>query len=239
MIKTGAEYLEGLNDGRIIYIGGERVEDITTHPGFRNAARSYARIYDARSDERLRDVLTYEESGQRYASYFLKPRTREDLLRRTRACQVIADLTFGMMGRSPDFVGGYITGAAMQPEVFDSPKYKFATHVHKFYEYCRQRDIFLSHAVAPPQGTRDKKLYQRDAARVPSLSVVGEDDCGVTISGMKMLATSAAFSDEIWIGNILPLAEGHESELVTCVVPPNAPGLSLWSRKPVPAVCRE
>jgi 4-hydroxyphenylacetate 3-monooxygenase len=231
MIKNGNAYLEGLKDGRIIYVGGERVDDVTTHPGFRNAARSYARIYDARCEDRLRDVLTFEEDGERYATYFLKPRTREDLLRRTRCCQAIADLTYGMMGRSPDFVGGYITGAAMEPEVFDSPKYKFAEHVTKFYEYCRKNDVFLSHAVAPPQGTRDKKLYQRESARVPSLSVVATDDRGVTITGMKMLATSAAFSDEIWIGNILPLAEGHESESVTCVIRPNSPGLSLWSRK--------
>jgi 4-hydroxyphenylacetate 3-monooxygenase len=232
MLKDGKAYLEGLRDGRVVYVGGERIDDVTTHPGFRNAARSYARIYDSRSDERLRDILTYQEGGERYATYFLKPRTRKDLLLRTRASEAIADLTYGMMGRSPDFVGGYITGAAMQSEVFDSPKYKFAAHVEAFYQYCRKSDVFLSHAVAPPQGTRDKKLYQREAARVPSLSVVGEDARGVTISGMKMLATSAAFSDEVWIGNILPLAEGHETESVTCVVPPNAPGLSLWSRKP-------
>jgi 4-hydroxyphenylacetate 3-monooxygenase len=86
--------------------------------------------------------------------------------------------------------------------------------------------------VAPPQGTRDQKIMQRDTARVPSLSVVGEDDCGVTVSGMKMLATSAAFSDLIWIGNLLPLAQGHEAESITCLIPPGAPGVSLWSRKP-------
>ena len=136
------------------------------------------------------------------------------------------------MGRSPDFVGGYIAGAAMQPEVFDSPAYRFASHVTAFYDHCRRNDVFLSHAVTPPQGTRDKALYQREAARVPALEVVAEDDAGLTISGTKMLATSAAFSDEIWIGNILPLAAGHESEAVTCIVPPNAPGLTLWSRKP-------
>lgn len=73
MIKDGRTYLEGLRDGRIIYVGGERVDDVTTHPGFRNAARSYARIYDARSDERLRDVLTFEEAGERYATYFSNP----------------------------------------------------------------------------------------------------------------------------------------------------------------------
>jgi len=36
---TGAEYLESLRDGREIYIYGERVKDVTTHPAFRNAAR--------------------------------------------------------------------------------------------------------------------------------------------------------------------------------------------------------
>lgn len=44
---TGDEYLDSLRDGREIYIYGERVEDVTTHPGFRNSARSIARLYDA------------------------------------------------------------------------------------------------------------------------------------------------------------------------------------------------
>ena len=35
---TGAEYLESLRDGREVYIYGERVKDVTTHPAFRNAA---------------------------------------------------------------------------------------------------------------------------------------------------------------------------------------------------------
>ncbi len=232
MLKRGRDYLEGLRDGRVVYVGGERVDDVTTHPGFRNGARSYARIYDARFEDAYRDILTFEEGGERYATYFLRPRSRADLEKRTKSCEVIAELTYGMMGRSPDFVGGYISGAAMQPEVFDSANYKFGSHVTAFYDYCRRNDVFLSHAVTPPQGTRDKKMYQREAARVPALGVVAEDDAGVTISGTKMLATSAAFSDEIWIGNILPLAEGHENESITCVVQPNVPGLSLWSRKP-------
>lgn len=231
MLKTGAEYLTGLRDGRVLYVGGERVDDVTVHPGFRNAARSYARLYDARFEDGG-DDLWVEEDGERFAAYFLQPRSREDLERRTRCSARIAALTHGMMGRSPDFVGGYITGAAMQPEVFARGGARFSDHVSAFYRDCRGRDVFLSHAVAPPQGTRDKAMYGREAARVPSLSVVARDAEGITISGMKMLATSAAFSDEIWIGNILPLAPGHEDESVTCIVPPNAPGLTLWSRKP-------
>src|SRR5580692_3574486 len=55
---TGAEYIESLRDGREIYIYGERVDDVTTHPAFRNAARSIARLYDALHDKKSKDGLT-------------------------------------------------------------------------------------------------------------------------------------------------------------------------------------
>ena len=44
---TGDEYLESLDDGREVYIFGERVKNVTTHPAFRNSARMTARMYDA------------------------------------------------------------------------------------------------------------------------------------------------------------------------------------------------
>ena len=55
---TGAEYLESLRDGREIWIYGERVKDVTTHPAFRNTARMIARLYDALHDPARQDVLT-------------------------------------------------------------------------------------------------------------------------------------------------------------------------------------
>ena len=54
---TGAEYLESLRDGREVYVYGERVKDVTTHPAFRNAARSIARLYDALHDAKTRELL--------------------------------------------------------------------------------------------------------------------------------------------------------------------------------------
>ena len=47
MLKSGNEHLESLRDGRVVYIGAERVDDVTTHPAFRNAARSIAAIEPA------------------------------------------------------------------------------------------------------------------------------------------------------------------------------------------------
>ena len=50
---TGAEFLESLRDGREVYIYGERVKDVTTHPAFRNSAASVALLYDALHDKAL------------------------------------------------------------------------------------------------------------------------------------------------------------------------------------------
>ena len=55
---TGDEYLESIRDGREIWIYGERVKDVTTHPAFRNTARMLARLYDALHDPARKDVLT-------------------------------------------------------------------------------------------------------------------------------------------------------------------------------------
>src|SRR5262249_55467942 len=44
--------------------------------------------------------------------------------------------------------------------------------------------------------------------------------------------TASVFCHETWCGNLQPVAAGQEKESITCVVPLNAPGVSIWSRKP-------
>ncbi len=117
-----------------------------------------------------------------------------------------------MLGRSPDFIGGYVSGIAMQPEMFDTQAYKFSENVRRYYKHCRDNDLYLAHAVAPPQGTHDPKLYGRSDGFVPTLSVTAETDNSIIINGVKLLATAAAFAHDVWIGNLLPLAPGRERE---------------------------
>jgi 4-hydroxyphenylacetate 3-monooxygenase len=60
MLMTGSEYLESIRDGRRVYIGSERVDDVTTHPAFRNAAQTLATIYDRKRAPENREVMTCE-----------------------------------------------------------------------------------------------------------------------------------------------------------------------------------
>src|SRR5437868_10950949 len=79
---TGAEYLESLRDGREIWIYGERVKDVTTHPAFRNTVRMIGRLYDALHDDRKKILCTETDTGSGgYTHKFFKaPRSAEEMV---------------------------------------------------------------------------------------------------------------------------------------------------------------
>ncbi len=229
MLKTGRDHLESLRDGRVIYIGSERITDVTSHPAFRKTAQTVGMLYDIKADPANADLMSYKEGDELYSTFFLQPRTREDLVRRTRAHKFWSDASYGLFGRSADHMASWITALAMQPEVLQTAGY--ADNMRRYYDFMRTNDTFLVYAVLPPQAARDPDFYARENIPIPTLRVTGEDDNGVTLNGMKMLATSAVFANEVWIGNVIPLAPSQTKEAITCAVPVGTPGVALWSRK--------
>jgi 4-hydroxyphenylacetate 3-monooxygenase len=74
MLKSGSEHLESLRDGRRVFIGGESVDDVTTHDAFRNAAKTFAMLYDRKKEPENLDLMSFEEDGERFSSWFLMPK---------------------------------------------------------------------------------------------------------------------------------------------------------------------
>ena len=233
MLRTGKEHLERLRDGRVVYIGRERVDDVTTHPAFRHAAQTAAQIYDVKADLANLESMTFVEDGERYSSYYILAKDRDDLRKRSQTHRKIAEVTHGFFGRSPDHVSSFVTGMCTKSDVLDTERNKFSGNLHAYYEHMRRNDIYAAYAVLPPQAARDPAFYQKQNLPIPTLQLVREEDDGVVISGMKMLATAAVIADEIWIGNVIPLAPDQSKQAITCAIPCNTPGLSLWSRKPM------
>lgn len=232
MLMTGAEYLQSIRDGRRIYVGSEQIDDATRHPAFASGAQTFAALYDLKADPANRDVFSFEENGERYPMYYLQPRSQDDLRRRNRVHRAIAQFSYGLMGRTPDAVAGNITGLSMKPSVIAENGAQRADALTKIYEHMRRDDIFATYAIVPPQGARNKEYYQTSGLPQPALRVTAEDDSGVVLNGMKMLATGAAYAHEVLIGNVMPLAADQVKESITCMIPLNLPGLSLWARPP-------
>jgi 4-hydroxyphenylacetate 3-monooxygenase len=232
MMRSGADYLEALRDGRRVYLGSELVRDVTTHAAFRNTARSFAEIYDRKQAPENRDALSFEEDGEAFSIWFLKSKTKDDLRKRSEGHRRVAQWSYGLLGRSPDHVASFVSGLAMHPELFEANRKGFGKNLLAYYDESRRKDLFASYVVIAPQGARDPALYEREGRPVPSLHVVAEKDDGIILEGVKMLGTGAVFSDETWVGNLLPLSADQKQQAVTCAVPLNAPGISIWARKP-------
>ncbi|MGH7088518.1 MAG: 4-hydroxyphenylacetate 3-hydroxylase N-terminal domain-containing protein [Stellaceae bacterium] len=229
MLLSGAEKLERMRDGRRLFVGAERIEDVTRHPAFRRGAETVARLYD------LKRGHAFEEDGDRFSLYWLRCRSRDDLALRTASLKAIADATYGLFGRSPDHVAGMVTGLAMRPEILDALRPGTGANLMRYYKHARRNDLYLAFAVVPPSGIRSSDLFPGQECDDPRLQVVEETDRGVVVSGMKMLATAAAYADEVWIGNLTPIDDKYRAESITAALPLNAPGVSLWARRPYAA----
>jgi 4-hydroxyphenylacetate 3-monooxygenase oxygenase component len=231
--RRGKEYLQSLRDGRALYVRGEKVADVTTHPAFREASRTLAGLFDLQHDPHHSETLTYKSpaTGDPVSVSYLMPKSGEDLVRRRRANRLVAEQTYGMISRTPNLLAQIVTQWAMNREIFDALGKKFGDAICGYYEYCREHDVALTHAIVSPQYDRSKGLSaQEDPDLVVGL--VDQDWQGIVVRGTRMLATHAHFSNEVVVWPFDRLTEADSRYALWFACPLNAKGVTLISREP-------
>jgi 4-hydroxyphenylacetate 3-monooxygenase len=233
MMRTGSDYLRSLADGRRVFVDGERVEDVTRHRAFREAARSIAKLYDIAAVPALRERMTFvsPKTGEPVLRAYQIPRSHADLRARRLFSETWAEATFGLMGRTPDHVAGFFCGYAATPGILGAGGRQFADNVVAFYERMRDEHLYLSYAIVPPQIDRSKPAHRQSDPALYA-GVVKERDDGIVIAGAQQLATGGAISDFIHLSCIHPLQPGDENYANCLVVPTAAPGVKLYPRRP-------
>ena len=185
---TGDEYLESLRDGREIWIYGQRVGDVTTHPAFRNSARSVARLYDALHDPEYKDVLTVPTdtgNGGFTHPFFRVPYSKDDLRASRDAIAAWQRLTYGWLGRSPDYKGSFL-GTLGADADFYTP---YEENARRWYREAQERVLYLNHAIIHPPVDRNRPA---DEVGDVFVHVEEETDKGLVVSGAKVVATTLA-----------------------------------------------
>jgi len=233
MTRTGAEYIASIRDSRTVYINGERVADVTEHLAFRGAVRSIAQLYNLSASPEHRETMTFPSpaTGEPVNKCFLLPRTPEDLAARRRAHRLWADATFGMMGRSPDHVPGFITGFALRPDLFARDGQRFADNVLGYHAWLRDKDLYAAYVIIPPHIDRSRPAHQQEDPQLYA-GVVEERRDGIVVSGAQMLGTGGAIANEMFMSCIAPLGPGDENYAISIAVPIASPGLRMIVRRP-------
>jgi len=233
--RTGEQYIQGLRaQDREVWLGGERIKDVTTHPGLVNGMRAVAALYDMQHDPALRDEMTYvsPDSGDRVGLSFIIPRSRQELEQRRVMMLHWARTSCGMMGRSPDFMNVTFAAWAGAADYFGQSRPQFGTNMRRYYEYIREHDATLTHALINLQRSRDAtgvfNLQEGTA-----LHVVRETDAGIVVRGARILATLGPLSDEIAVYSprVGRMRESHSPFALSFAIPCGTPGVRFLCRE--------
>ncbi len=229
--KTGAEHLKSLHDGRTVYIDGKLVEDVTTHPAFRNSCASAAELYDFQARPENIEMMTFLPDGgtRRINRSWSLPRNHDEMVQRRKALQAWAGVSYGFMGRSPDHLASALVGQSIGIDVWNKYDPKRAKAFKDYFDYASKADHFLTYVIINPQADRSKDWGDQVEELVAQ--VVDEDSDGITVRGAKMLGTSSIMANEVFVANLQPLKPGEEKLAFSCALPMNAKGLKVLSRK--------
>lgn len=223
--QTGDEYLESLRDGREVYIYGEKITDITTHPGFRNSARSMARLYDALHDPTQNQRLlvpTDTGNGGMTHPFFKVQKTREDLRAARDGIEDWQRLVYGWMGRTPEYKASLLSTVGADPAFFG----EFADNAARWYRDSQELVMHIGHAIVHPPVDRAKGVEE---VRDVFVHVDREVDGGLIVSGAKVVATGAPLTQHVFISHFGATLGKKEFALIF-MAPVGGKGVKFFSR---------
>jgi 3,5,6-trichloropyridin-2-ol/2,4,6-trichlorophenol monooxygenase len=234
MLRTGKQYLEALNDGRNVWVGNERVDNVATHRLTRDYAQRTAEFFDLHRREDLRDQLTFvDDKGERRSMMWFIHRSKEDLVRKRRYHEfIMKELVAASMPRTPDSQNYMLVTYIDDPEPWEKASIGadgrgLADNIRNFWQYAVENDLVVAPHFVDPQADRaDPNAH----ATSPALRIVSSSDAGIVVNGVKSIGTASAFADFLHLGVFFrPGAKGDQ--IIYGVCPANLEGITI--------VCRE
>ncbi|MDN8617320.1 4-hydroxyphenylacetate 3-hydroxylase N-terminal domain-containing protein [Variovorax ginsengisoli] len=236
MIRTGEQYLDEISDGRIVWLGSEKIISVATTPAFLQGARAFAALYDQASAAAHRQLF-YAMPGDGGEAHepefraFLPCKDSRDLALKHKLHASWSEASFGFLGRTPDYIAAAMSGFVTTPEAFRGDTFDGRSNLQSLHLRAKTMNLFVAFTLTNIKRDRSKPLSEQDKVE-PDIGIhaVRESDAGIFVSGVKAIGTAAIYSDEIIVGSIEPLHPSDVAYALTFCIPPAAPGVSLISR---------
>jgi aromatic ring hydroxylase len=228
-VRTGADYIRALRDGREVWHAGRRIEDVTAHSGFTGTIKTLADLYDKQHAPEFRDLMSFEHDGERVSYSYLAPKNAEQLARKRGNIEFWAQQTLGQMGRYPDFCAQLVVGLLDWTHAIEKHSSQWAVNARQYYLHCRQNDLCLTHALTDQYYDRTKRVSEQSDPDL-ILHIVGETKAGPVVRGLRTLATLAPISDEVLVYPNRPRDSDEADYAIAFALPMNAPGLKIICR---------
>jgi len=229
-IRTAEDYRASLRDGRRVYIMGEKVEDVTTHPVLGPTVDTVAGGYElcASKDPAIRDlyVASHPVSGEPISRYYVTPRTSQDLINRSmmirRSIELVGSLPFGRDIGTDCLNAAFVVAGQMGNQ-------QYQDRALAFLDYLRHNDLITCGAVTDVKGDRSREPANQ---KHPDyyLHVVDRNADGIVVKGAKAHITSAPVVNEVVVLPTRQMRENEADYAVAFAVPANAQGVTFIAR---------
>jgi 4-hydroxyphenylacetate 3-monooxygenase oxygenase component len=230
--RTGSQFLDGLRKTRReIWVDGERIDDVTTHPKLRGGAESLAAMFDRQYAYASECLFADPESGEQTNISHMIPRSKDDLWRRHAGLVRLSEGSMGIMGRTPDYMNMKFAAFASAPKVWagaDGRNERGARNIVAFQRRLAQADISLTHTIIQP--TTDKRTDSQILGNKVTVRKVGQTADGIIVRGGRVLATLAPYADEQTVYPGQPIPTGATDYALAFALPLDTPGLKFLCR---------
>ncbi|SIT92590.1 4-hydroxyphenylacetate 3-monooxygenase, oxygenase component [Edaphobacillus lindanitolerans] len=229
---NGKAYIERIDSlDNEIWLDGKRVEGpISSHPVFKGIIQEKAALYDMQLDPRYKDKMTFRspETGEPIGLSYMQPKSMEDLKKRREMMEHWATRSFGMMGRSPDYLNSVLMSFASCAGFLEGKENSYPQNLVAFYKMAREKDLSFTHTFVSPQINRSQ-IYVETSKEPIAAKVVDVNPDGIVIKGARLLATQGGLTDEVLVFSVGKFLF-NEDEAFAFSIPSNTKGLKFICR---------
>ena len=209
-IKTSKQYYESLNKlNPLVYILGERVENVFEHPLISHMTASVAKTYELENDPEGKKLLVtksglIDEDVSRFVKFYKSP---EDLLAKVRMLKFIAQRIGGCYMRCT----GMDAISSVGIETYNCDKKhgtQYFERLQNFVRFIQKNDFAVFSGVTDVKGDRSLRPSQQKDPDL-YLHVVDKDKNGIIVRGAKIHQTGSICAH--W-GLIVPAREMREAD---------------------------
>jgi len=224
MIRTPEQYIESLRDGRVIFLDGEKVADITKHPSFKGSINARAYSYALCHDPQFKDLLTIEEDGDRYLFLWNQPKNSEDLIRRRELYITCMRWGAGMSGMGPDALAASGVVAARMDRQLGT---HYTDAIEDYRRHLKAADPAITGAITDVKGNRGMRPSAQVQHKDFYVRVVDKQKDGIVVRGAKIHISATPTANELIISPCRAHREEDKDYAVVFATPVNAKGITL------------
>jgi 4-hydroxybutyryl-CoA dehydratase/vinylacetyl-CoA-Delta-isomerase len=225
-LRTPAQFLDGLRDGREVYYRGQRVPVVTEHPELGVAARHAAIDFRLAEDPKTRELAVCHEGSEKYSAYYKIPRGAGDLLARSKLVELgtAEGATLVLLVKEI----GTDALLALRRVLSRNKEARGLERLEAFYKNCRDHDLALAVAQTDVKGDRSKRPSEQADPDL-YVHVVEKRADGIVVRGAKVHTSCTPYVDEVIVLPSRSMGAGDEAWSMAFAVPTGTKGLRLYA----------